>query len=92
MAELYRHFDGQGTLLYVGISASAVRRLTDHKTQSAWFSLIAVKVEHFPTRTAARKAEITAITKERPLYNIKGAITPSSALPELPSTSKVPVA
>ena len=38
MAELYRHFDRLGELLYVGISISTMRRLAQHKTQSAWFS------------------------------------------------------
>jgi hypothetical protein len=71
MAELYRHFDEHGALLYIGISARTVRRLAGHKKASAWFSSIAyVEVERFSTRAAARQAEIEAITRERPRHNL----------------------
>lgn len=67
---LYRHFDAAGSLLYVGISLSAVQRLAQHKSTSAWFSQIArVDVEWLDTREAALAAEAAAIVAENPRCN-----------------------
>lgn len=71
---LYRHFDADGRLLYVGISLSTVSRLGQHHANAHWYDKIAqVTVETFPDRTAAAYAEREAIFKEGPLYNIAGA-------------------
>lgn len=68
--QLYRHFDANGRLLYVGISASATNRLGQHKRKAAWFGLIAnITVETFPTRRDALVAEAIAIRDEKPLCN-----------------------
>lgn len=68
---LYRHFNGEGQLLYVGVSLSAVQRLGQHKEHSDWFESIArVTIEKFDTREEALEAERTAIIRERPLHNI----------------------
>jgi hypothetical protein len=68
--ELYRHYDEEGNLLYVGISLSAVHRLSEHKRDSGWFGRIAyVKIERFKTRKAALVAEQVAIITEAPLWN-----------------------
>ena len=67
---LYRHFDKDGALLYVGISRSAAARLAQH-SKSPWDHLIArVDVESLDTRQAALKAERKAITTEKPIYNV----------------------
>ena len=72
--DLYRHFDAEGRLLYVGISASAVQRLAAHKIKAPWASQISkVTVDHFATRPDALFAEQVAIRLEAPLHNIKGA-------------------
>ena len=90
MAELYRHFDEQGALLYVGISISTVRRLAQHKTKAAWFSSIAhIQVKRFPTRAAARQAEIKAIIRERPKYNLAHSVTPSPPTMQPPTQSGI---
>jgi predicted GIY-YIG superfamily endonuclease len=68
---LYRHFDAEGKLLYVGISLSAIGRLAQHKTASAWFDDIRnVTIEKFATRSEALDAETKAIKEEKPLHNI----------------------
>lgn len=68
--QLYRHFDSEGRLLYVGISLSAVERLKQHVARSGWASDIAsITVETHPDREAAMKAERAAVERERPLYN-----------------------
>lgn len=67
---LYRHFDEDDKLLYIGISFSAVERLGQHAYGSAWFSSIArVEIEHFENRQTALEAEEKAIRLEKPLHN-----------------------
>ncbi len=67
---LYRHFDESGSLLYVGISLSAVARLKQHMDAAHWSDRItSVKIEQHPTRSAALDAECAAIQLERPLWN-----------------------
>lgn len=69
ITNLYRHYDADGVLLYVGISLSAVNRLSQHKS-SPWFDRIArVQIEPFKTRDEALDAETHAIQHERPLFN-----------------------
>ena len=69
-AALYRHYDKDGALLYVGISLHVIRRLIEHKS-SDWFHDIArIEIEHYPSRDAALKAETAAIADESPKFNI----------------------
>jgi len=71
MTNLYRHFDASGNLLYIGISISAVNRLSAHSRGSQWFSEIAkIEIQHFDTRELALKAEGLAIGREKPKYNV----------------------
>jgi hypothetical protein len=66
---LYRHYDKDEKLLYVGISAHAFVRLCGHK-KSKWYKKIAtVKIETFPSRTLALRAEKSIIQNEKPRYN-----------------------
>jgi hypothetical protein len=67
---LYRHFDKDGQLLYVGISLSHVARLSQHRDGSPWYEDIAhVTIEWHKTRVDAELAETTAIGREAPKYN-----------------------
>jgi hypothetical protein len=67
---LYRHWNAEGELLYVGISLSAVERLSAHAREAGWAGLIAhVTVEWFDTRLEAMAAEKRAILDERPKHN-----------------------
>lgn len=69
--DLYRHFDADGRLLYVGISLSTAARLTQHRATSHWFHKIArVEIEKHPSRHTALKAEKQAILNERPICNL----------------------
>lgn len=73
--QLYRHFDNGGTLLYVGISLHAVKRLSEHDGSSSWYKDIShVTIEHFPDRKAAETAEKKAIKNEKPRHNIAHAV------------------
>jgi predicted GIY-YIG superfamily endonuclease len=67
---LYRHFAADGTLLYVGITMNAPRRLKEHSRHSGWWDNVArVEIEQFPTRAAVIDAERHAIKLEKPLHN-----------------------
>lgn len=75
MTYLYRHYDKNGMLLYVGVSQSFVQRTKQHLRLSHWSDDIAtIKIERFETRDAAFWAEVDAIATEKPLYN-KYAVT-----------------
>jgi hypothetical protein len=66
---LYRHFDKDGALLYVGVTNNLKVRLRTHR-RSPWFADIAkTTTESFPSRKAAGKAEAKAILTEKPRYN-----------------------
>jgi hypothetical protein len=68
--ELYRHYDANGALLYVGISASTMARLRQHKQEAEWFDQVAwIRIQRFASRWKASLAEQEAIHKERPRYN-----------------------
>ena len=69
---LYRHYDWEGTLLYVGISLNAVARLSSHRRSGWFYQIRIVKVEHFASRQGALRAEDIAIKNEKPKYNIAG--------------------
>jgi predicted GIY-YIG superfamily endonuclease len=67
---LYRHYDSQDVLLYVGITLSVIDRIKAHRNGSHWFDQVTrITVERHPSRTAALKAECDAVYKERPVYN-----------------------
>lgn len=67
---LYRFFDSQGTLLYVGISRDWVSRLKSHEKYADFFSAVAgMTVERYPDRKSVEDAERVAIKTENPLFN-----------------------
>jgi predicted GIY-YIG superfamily endonuclease len=69
--DLYRYYDADGQLLYVGISLSAVARASQHRAEKGWWQDVArMTVEHLPTRQAAEDAERSAIRAEKPVHNV----------------------
>lgn len=69
---LYRHFDAEGLLLYVGISLRPFTRTKEHTVLSRWADQIAnVRIEYFPTRKEAMEAEARAVREENPAHNIR---------------------
>ena len=70
---LYRLFDRDGQLLYVGISLHAIRRATEHRGAKSWWPLVArMDLEALPvgTRAEAEAIERDVIVAEQPLHNI----------------------
>ena len=71
---LYRHWNVDDELLYVGISLKPFQRLDQHESCSHWYGDISrVTIEYFDTRAQAEDAEREAIHCERPLHNISHA-------------------
>lgn len=71
---LYRMFNENGALLYVGITEVGVARWRQHQREKEWFNEVrAFTVETFPSRDAVAKAELQAIRTEHPKYNYTGA-------------------
>lgn len=72
---LYRFFDAEGDLLYVGITWNPYRRWQRHANKAAWFgSAVRVTCEVFPNEWTALKAEVAAIHSERPIFNLRSAV------------------
>lgn len=68
---LYRHYNIDNQLLYVGISLSAPERFIAHKQTSLWADdMVRMEVEYFYNRKDAIAAEKLAIKTEKPLHNI----------------------
>lgn len=67
---LYRLYDEEGVLLYVGIAGNPGRRFEQHRGQKPWWHEVSsMSLEHFDTRDEALIAEKDAIVTEHPLYN-----------------------
>ncbi len=70
--DLYRYFNAEGKLLYIGISQSSLNRHQSHCSQAKWTEQIAkITINKFSTRKEALVAEKLAIQTENPLYNVK---------------------
>lgn len=90
-AELYRHYDRDGRLLYVGISLSTFARLRQHKDKSPWFDdVAAITIERFRTRAEAAKAECKAIKLEKPKWNAVHATGAAIGMDEKQSSAEIP--
>jgi predicted GIY-YIG superfamily endonuclease len=67
---LYRLFDANGTLLYLGISRNPENRWKLHSDRQTWWHHVAEKtVEWYPSRTEAEAAEARLTAEELPLYD-----------------------
>lgn len=70
---LYRFYDANDNLLYVGITSQLPMRWKTHdKLKPWWREVVRATVEHFDTREDALAAEATAIKAEKPRYNVRG--------------------
>lgn len=70
---LYRYFDADGNLLYVGIAKDPDKRRREHERTSQWLHLATERtVEWYDDRDSALAAERRAIRDERPIHNRVG--------------------
>lgn len=78
---LYRHFDVDDVLLYVGISVGPGGRFDGHAASAVWFPFAHHATwEWFPDRPSAEAAEIRAIRTEMPLFNREHAVPGTAEL------------
>lgn len=69
-ATLYRYYDVDGVLLYVGVSFEANERLVQHRKSKDWYYEIKyIRLDHYLLRHEAMQAEHQAIEIEKPRYN-----------------------
>lgn len=72
-AYVYRVFDTDARLIYVGCTVHLATRLEQHTTDSWWaFQAVKVRAVVHPTVALARAAELAAIKTEHPRWNIHG--------------------
>jgi len=71
---VYRCYDAEGALLYIGSTAAYLRRMAAHRTEKPWWHHVArTEAERFPEISLARARETAAILAERPRWNIRQA-------------------
>ena len=70
--DLYRFYDAEGVLLYIGISLNAASRAAQHRGDKSWWGEVArMSVEHYEvTRPEMEAIERNAIIVERPRHNV----------------------
>lgn len=76
-ATVYRLYDRDGALLYVGVTARSTARLGQHMDDKDWWWLVAsAQFEHFPTRADAQAREASLIRTEMPRHNRRSGASP----------------
>lgn len=69
---VYRHYDDEGRLLYVGCTVDPKTRLLGHQQNSWWFSQsVRVRQTVYPNKLHALRVEQETIAAERPIWNVR---------------------
>jgi predicted GIY-YIG superfamily endonuclease len=74
---VYRLYDKESRLLYVGITVNPNIRFSEHAAEKPWWHAVdmgATKITWYKNRDLAKKAETKAITTEGPIYNVDEAV------------------
>lgn len=67
---VYRYYDADDALLYVGQTGNPARRHSSHRSNAAWFDLVARRELRGPvTKAWALMEEFVALGVESPRYN-----------------------
>lgn len=83
---LYRYFDSEGQLLYVGITKNPLDRQSHHAANQLWWQEVnSATFEHFQQRSFALIQEQFVIGTELPKYNKQGPVLPLNLRPHLMS-------
>lgn len=68
---LYRLYDADGALLYVGIAYNTKARMEQHAREQGWWAEVSRRtVRLYASRNEAAEAEEAAIESERPRHNV----------------------
>lgn len=90
---VYRHFDKDGLLLYVGCSINIPQRMLKHASFSNWWSRVTtITIERYDSEFTARDAERTAIETEDPEFNknCRGGATNAEAVESVQDALRIP--
>lgn len=67
---VYRYYDKNKILIYVGITSTGITRNRQHNADKAWWKYVASQeIDHYGSRDAARFNEINLINRFRPPFN-----------------------
>ncbi|MDV7195867.1 GIY-YIG nuclease family protein [Mycolicibacterium fortuitum] len=78
---LYRVYDSDGDLLYLGATTNPGLRFGDHDSTKSWWPDAAnITLEHFPSTDELLDAERAAIQAESPRYNLVHTGKPSTTV------------
>lgn len=67
---LYRFYNRDGELLYIGITNNPLRRFSQHRKDKEWWADVAnISQQSFESEDALKAAEKKAIQRENPRYN-----------------------
>jgi predicted GIY-YIG superfamily endonuclease len=85
---LYRYFDADGQLLYLGITCNLKSREQQHQQKSTWWPHAVRRTDEWlPDRAAAELAEARAVRAERPKHNlVHRSVQPREITPSSPGT------
>ena len=75
---LYRLFDAEERLLYVGISLGPATRFRAHASRDWWLDVAKSTLEWWPDLETAKAAEKLAIETERPIHNRALTVPPGN--------------
>lgn len=68
---VYRMYDREGVLLYIGRTGDLRQRLMAHRRQKPWFGQVwELRIEPFATWGESRRAELSAIYAEGARHNV----------------------
>lgn len=68
---IYRMYDREGLLLYVGQSVDPGSRIRNHRAEKPWWKEVArIEIQHVRHASELTRLEVDAIRNERPLYNV----------------------
>lgn len=82
-AALYRLYDADETLLYIGVTDNPDRRFKQHRNTKPWWPGVSQKtIEWHTTRRRALAEEAAAIEAEAPAYNVQ--YNPAAPVPVSP--------
>jgi predicted GIY-YIG superfamily endonuclease len=72
-ALVYRAFDANDRLLYIGCTTSFEARMKNHELNSPWWLFRdRIETQEFPTHADALAEESEAIATEHPRWNVRG--------------------